>query len=319
MRGEPPLWPRPRTPRVVDVLGLGQCALDQVATVPRQPPRGGKARVSGWLERPGGQVATALLAAARLGRSTALVASVGDDAAAAAVLSPLREAGVDVTAVRAVPGARTQAAMIWVDEESGERTVLWHREAALALGPEDVPAEAIAHAGVLLLDAGDPVASLTAARRAQAAGTPVVLDADTAVDGLEELLAEVDFPILAEELARALWGGAEEAARRLAASGAELAVVTLGARGAVACGADGLVTSPAFEIAPVDTTGAGDAFHGAFCDGLLAGLGPRDILRWSNAVAALNCLALGAQAGLPDAAAVERFLREDERRAQSSS
>lgn len=295
---------------MVDVVGVGQNSLDQVATVTRLPAPASKARMTGWHRQPGGQVATALLAASRLGRSAAYFGTVGDDPEADQVLAPLMNAGIDIAGVRLVAGAATQGAMIWVDEESGERTVLWHRDAALAIRPGDVPSETIGRAGALLLDAGDLAAALAAARYAQVAGTPVVLDADTPSDGLEELLAEVDFPILSAELAAAMFGEPEAAAERLARSGARLAVVTRGAEGAIAAGPDGLLASPGFQIDAVDTTGAGDAFHGAFCDGLLAGRSARDLLRWSNAVAALNCMHLGAQGGLPTAGEVEAFLRE---------
>ena len=292
----------------VDVLGIGQIALDQVGRATPLPKPAGKARMDAWQQHPGGQIATAVLAAARLGRRTAFVGTVGDDAAAEVALAPLAAAGVDLGGVRRVAGACTQSAMIWIDAETGERTVLWHREKALALEPADVPEAPVASAGVLLLDAGDPPAALAAAQVAREAGRPVVLDADGDSEGLEPLLAACDFPILSSELARSHFGGEEAAARELAAAGARLAVVTLGPEGALACDGEHLLRAPGLRVATVDTTGAGDAFHGAFCDALLTGLGAQAALAWSNAVAGLNCTGQGAQGGLPTRTQVERLL-----------
>jgi sugar/nucleoside kinase (ribokinase family) len=301
------LWSRWRPDRRFDVFGLGQCALDQVAVVAAYPRCGEKRRIERWLELPGGQVATAVLACARLGLRTALATSVGADAGAERVLEPLRAAGVDLSAVRRVAGARTQGAMIVVDRSSGERTVLWHRDEALALAAGHVPA-LLADSAVVHLDAGDLEASIEAARRARSLGLPVVLDADTPAPGVEALLATVDFPIVSREFAKEAYGGPREALRALRALGARLAVVTLGREGALASGDEGELASPAFACDAVDTTGAGDAFHGAFAWALLQGCGAERALRLSNAVAALNCAALGAQGGLPTRAELSAYL-----------
>jgi len=123
---------------VHDVLGIGQVSLDQVARLPHFPPFAGKVAMRSWSEHPGGQIATAVLTCARLGLRTAFVTSVGDDAAGQACLAPLAEAGVDVSGACVRPGVRSQGAMILVDERSGERTVLWHRERALQLTTAEV-------------------------------------------------------------------------------------------------------------------------------------------------------------------------------------
>lgn len=291
-------------------MGLGQASLDQVGIASPLPAAAGKARMDAWHECPGGQIATALLACRQLERSAAFIGSVGGDAAAERVLEPLREAGVDIANVRRIDGAQTQRAMIWIDRASGERTVFWHREAALTLRATDVPEPLVANAGVLLMDAGDPAASLAAAQIARAAGAAIVLDADGDSKELDTLLAAADFPVLSRDLAQARFGGAEAAARALARAGARLAVVTLGAAGSLAVEGERTLRSPALAVAAIDTTGAGDAFHGAFCDALLSGHAAEAALAWSNAAAGLNCTGLGAQGALPDRARIERSLGE---------
>jgi sugar/nucleoside kinase (ribokinase family) len=291
-----------------DVLGVGQCSLDELLCVAAGPPPGGKARIHERHELPGGQIASALLGCVRLGLRASFVSSVGDDAAGAACLAPLRAAGVDLSAVRRVVGARSQRAVIWIDAQSGERTVLWERDAALALTPDALTPAVVAAARVLLLDAGDAALAEHAAGLARDAGIPCVLDADTPAPGVREVLGAVSHPVISQALAEVLYGSAERAVRGLAAEGAELAIVTLGRDGALAARGGETVHAPAFAIAPVDTTGAGDAFHAGVVLGLAQGLALPELLRTANAVAALNCRALGAQAGLPTRAELEAFL-----------
>jgi sulfofructose kinase len=291
-----------------DVLGIGECSLDEVALVDAAVKPGGKLRMRGRQRLAGGQIASALLGCARLGRSTALVSSVGDDAEAELALAPLRDAGVDLSRVRRVPGAATRSAWIWVDAASGERTVLWQRDERLILDSEEISGEDVARARLLLLDATDVALSQHAADLSRALGRPCVVDADAPEAGIERLLASASHPVIPETLAIALFGSAESATRELARAGAELPVVTRGRDGAVAWLEGEVATSPAFAIAAIDTTGAGDAFHAGIAHGLLGGLGGRDLLRMAHAVAACACRARGAQAGLPRPAELAAFL-----------
>jgi len=290
---------------------VGQVSLDRVwftgeAGASAEPPV-----ASEWLEFTGGQVATALLALARLGLRVAYSGAVGDDAAAQRVLEPLQRAGVDCGAVKRVHGGRTRRARIRVERGSGEREVVPERDPRVALAPADLEAERIRASRALLVDLEDPEASIFAAGVANTTGAAVVLDADRLVPDAERLLSRVDFPIVSRSFAESLGdGSAREGLRTLAARARCLAVVTLGADGAIARAAGGGVelASPGFRVAARDTTGAGDAFHAGFVWGLLEGLDAAAVLRTANAAAALNCLAPGAQGGLPDRGALEGFL-----------
>jgi sugar/nucleoside kinase (ribokinase family) len=263
---------------------------------------------------PGGQIATAVLACTRLGLSGAVVSAVGDDATRDIVLGPLRAAGVDLTGVRVVPGADSQLSVIVVDRETGERTVLWHRDARLSMRVPELRRDEIEQGRVLHLDAQDLELSTWAAGVARKAGIPVVLDADTPAPGIDALLRRVDFPIVSREFAEKHFGTRSpiDSLRGLAALGARFPVVTLGDRGAIAGGRGGVIESPAFQVAARDTTGAGDVFHAAFIWGLLEGLSEARILQAANAAAAMNCRALGAQGGLPSRAELEDFLQHGE-------
>lgn len=313
IRDDEPLFPV-RVRCSIDLLAFGQNSFDRVGRLEELPGPGGKIRLASFDESPGGQAATAALAAAKLGLRCAYAGSVGDDAAADAVLAPLAAAGVDVSAVRRVTGARTRLAIVLVDPANGERRILWHRDPKLDLGESGLPDIDLQRVGAVLVDAEDVAASTALARSARSHGVPVVLDADEFSPELQHLLGLVDFPIVTEEFAEVFsgTGSAVDGLARLDASGARLAVVSLGARGAMASGNGRRFAVPAYETHPVDTTGAGDAFRAGFIWALLRGEGARSALRAACATAALSCGGSGAQGGLPDAAGVERFLRENE-------
>jgi sugar/nucleoside kinase (ribokinase family) len=162
----------------------------------------------------------------------------------------------------------------------------------------------------LLLDAGDPDAAAWAAGVARTAGVPVVLDADRFEAALEPLLARVDFPIVSRQFAETFSsnGCVRETLRALQRFGARLAAVTLGDRGVMAACEEEVIEIAAVPVKARDTIGAGDVFHGAFAWGLLAGFLARQTLRAAAAAAAMNCRAPGAQGGIPERAALERFL-----------
>jgi sulfofructose kinase len=303
--------------RALDVVGLGECSIDQACRVEALPLLGGKAAMLAYAERPGGTVATALLACSRLGLRARFLGSVGDDRSADTALAPLREAGIDVSQVRIVPGCPTRRAVILVEEKSGERTVLGHRDPRLQLRPGDLPPGAIEAARALLLDAEDLEAGLRAAHEARSVGIPIVLDADTPVPEVEKLLTQVDFPLVSHTFAERFSqsGSPRETLERLVSLGARLAVVTLGERGALAREGEREFTSAAFAVEPTDTTGAGDAFHAGFIWALLEGLDAEGALRAANATAALSCLGPGAQGALPSREQLERFLSTKEGRA----
>jgi sugar/nucleoside kinase (ribokinase family) len=311
------LWSDWRSGSELDVVGIGQCALDQVLLVDRRPQFTGKQRISELTRVPGGQIATALLACARLGLRGALLSAVGRDEACETILRPLREAGVDLSGVRIVPGAESQLSVIVVDRESGERTVLWHRDPRLSVRFREVRREEIERGRVLHLDAQDVELSIWAAGVAREAGIPVVLDADTPSPEIDQLLQRVDFPIVSREFAEKHFGTRKpvESLRGLAALGARFPVVTLGDRGAVGGGREGVIESPAFQVVARDTTGAGDVFHAAFIWGLIQRMSERRILQVANAAAAMSCRALGAQGDLPTREELECFLREAKPRA----
>jgi sulfofructose kinase len=299
-----------------DVVGFGLNAVDHLCIVPREAERGEKLKLVGFQRSPGGQAASAMVQCARLGLRTKYVGKVGGDAIGDYSLETIQSEGVDVSDVPAVPGATNQLAMIIVDETTGERTIFWDRPDGIATQPDEISPEKIAVGRTLLVDGHDAPAAAKAARLARDRGIPVVMDAETVKEGTHDCVAHTDLLVASSRFPSQYAGCAddEEALSRILKEGPSIAVMTRGAHGAIAIAKDGTkVESPGFKVNVVDTTGAGDIFHGAFVYGLLAGWTVEHTLDFSNAAAALNCTAVGARGGAAHLEEIEALMREQGR------
>jgi sulfofructose kinase len=300
-----------------DVIGIGATSVDYVYRLPAHPEVDGphsKVRISQHTISCGGQTATALAACAALGLRAKFAGTLGTDDNAARIRQALVERGIDV-ADAVTRDATNQFAVILVDERTGERLVLWSRDDGLALHASDVRADLLASAPILHVDDVDQNAAIRAADVARAAGVTVTSDIDRVTERTEALIAAVSIPMLAEHVASALTGEADEerALRKLSRRAAQMLCVTLGRRGAMILDGDQVYYEPGFPVDAVDTTGAGDVFRGAFIYGLLRGDGPRALLRRANAAAAISCTRRGAIDGVPTLDEVNEMLGAGER------
>ncbi|MFZ1947241.1 MAG: PfkB family carbohydrate kinase [bacterium] len=289
-----------------DVVGMGLNAADHICVVPRFPKYEEKLRMTAFKRAPGGQVASALTACAVWGLRAKYIGRVGDDDLGAFSLASLVEAGIDTSEVRVVKGVANQFAFILVDASTGERTIIWRRDPLLEIAPDEVPLEAVRACRFLLLDGHDSVAAAVAAREASRAGVSVVVDAETVKAGTADLVKASRFVVSSREFPERFTGKSDldEALREILAMGPECVVATLGKEGATALDRQGPTHSRGFRVEAVDSTGAGDVFHGAFIYGLAQGWPIRRVLDFSNAAAALNCTELGARGGIKPVAEI---------------
>lgn len=293
------------------MLGIGLNATDTLLLVPEYPAYAGKIAFERELLSPGGQVATAVVACAKLGLRTKYIGTIGDDLRGQIQRESLDGTGVDTSSLIVRAGCPNQTAYIIIDERTGERTVLWRREDSLRLKPEEIDPNEIAQSRLLHIDGYDTDAAAFAAETAQKTGVPVSLDIDTVYPGFEAVLKHVDF-LMAGSGWPAKWTGEPDpflALQRLQREyRCKVTAMTLGDHGALALQDNHWFYSPAFQVSCVDTTGAGDAFHGAFCYGLLRGFSLDKALEFSNAAAALNCTAIGARGHIPVLSEIELLL-----------
>ena len=292
---------------------LGHATCDLLGTVDGWPGPDEKTRLPAAFERQGGgPAATAAVTLARLGTPVRLLGTVGDDDLGAWILAGLRAEEVDVERMLVRPARRSQLSVCLADRRTGGRNVLWHPGDAPDLRPAELPPGTLDGAGVLLLDGRHPEAAAALAARARRRDIPTLLDAGSPSPTTAALARRVDVCLASQPFARALAGDDRPGAmlRALLALGPRLAGVTLGRRGAVLgrAGDRSYLYQPALRVRVVDTTGAGDAFHGAAAWGLLHGWSPARLLRVAAVVAGLKCRRAGGRLGLPTWPEVRRRL-----------
>ncbi len=300
-----------------DVVGVGLNATDTLLIVPNFPAYAGKVPFLEEITSPGGQVASALVACARLGLRARYIGAIGDDDRGRIQRESLLGTGINLDHVQLRTNCANQSAYIIIDRSTGERTVLWHRSDCLRLDPEQITPEQITCGRLLHIDGHDTAAVARAAAIARAHGIPVTVDVDTVYHGFDRVLPNIDYLVASSEFPTA-WTGVNDPFQALEAIqneyGMKVAAMTLGAHGSLAREDGVFHYSPAFVVNCVDTTGAGDVFHGAFCYAVLQGMPMREALEFSNAMAALNCTALGARGGIRGLDDVRTLIAKAERR-----
>ena len=299
----------------LDVVGVGLNATDTIIRLPRFPALDDKVEFLSSEVHLGGQVASAMVACQRWGLRTRYIGKVGDDAAGRLQRDAFVREGVEARLLEVV-GKPSQTAYILVDQSTGERTILWKRDAAITMQPEEIRKEWISGARALLVDGHNTAAAAAAARYAHQAGVPVTADLDNLYPGVEELLGNVDYMLVSRDFPKRLTGEADlrkslpamEKKFRCRVAGA-----TLGRGGVLAWDGVSFLYCRAYRVEAVDTTGAGDIFHGAFVYALLQKWPLRRILEFSCAAAALNCAAVGARGGIAEVAQIETLMGNAER------
>jgi sulfofructose kinase len=293
-----------------DVVGVGVNVIDYLFRVPHFPEPDTKMDALSAMIQGGGLTATAMVACARLGLRTRYIGKFGGNEIGQMAREELRCEGMDLGAAVTEPGVPNRFCVVLVEEVSGHRTIVRQRDPRIWLKPGDLSREAVCAGRVLHLDGHEGDAALQAARWAKADGIPVSVDAEEPTEYREELFALTDVLIVGQRYGRMLTGRHEtqDILEGLARLGPACVGLTLAGAGSVLRYRDEIVQAPGFSVNVVDTTGAGDVFHGAFLYGFLQGWEAGDILRFANAVSALKCTCLGGRTGIPRLEEARRFL-----------
>jgi ribokinase len=293
-----------------DIVVVGSYNRDVSLSVAHMPAPGETMLSMGRLEAPGGKGSNQAIQAARCGARTAMIAAIGRDGAGEEALALWAAEGIDAAGVARLDGHGTGLAMILVDG-SGENLIVVDSGANAHLGEAHVDAAAAAIRGARLVAAQleTPVAATRRAFAiARAAGVATLLNAAPAPEAIDaELLALTDILVVNEIEGRALSGHATPAAigETLLGRVGRAVVVTLGGAGAMLFehGRPPLKAAPpAVEV--VDTTGAGDAFTGAFAARLTACGDAASALAWGLTAGSLACMSPGAAASCAGAEAI---------------
>ena len=301
---------------IVDITGVGLNATDTIIRLPHFPDFNSKVEFCSSEVLPGGQVASAMVACSIWGLKTRYTGKIGDDSFGRLQQREMERAGVESHWIVA-PNCQSQSSFILVDERNGERTVLWKRDPRLELRPDEIRREWVVRSRLLHVDGHDCAGAAAAARWAREASIPVIADLDNLYTGVEALLENVDFLISSREFPARLTGehdlllALQTLSKRF---GSRVVAATLGEDGVLAWDGSRFHYSPAFEVTPVDTTGAGDIFHAGFAYAQIQGWDVAHALEFGCAAAGLACTAPGARGGIAALHQIDELIRKGHRR-----
>ncbi|MGQ9454560.1 MAG: carbohydrate kinase family protein [Armatimonadota bacterium] len=296
------------------IIGFGIACMDYIFIAPRAEP-GGFAPILNYKVEGGGLTATALVAASRLGAQTVMLGRIGDDEIGDQIVQSLQTEGVDTSHLIRVKGAKSYFSIVHVDAETAERTIYGRREENIDCSTELIPLDILSGADVLVLDPHWIDGARTVAQKARELGIPIVLDSNLKpqlIDQIIEIVKMTDYPIISRNAAFRFADTNEcsVAAHKIRALGPKTVIIT--------CGSDGTYFSeehkdgvvPAFPVETVDTTGAGDVFHGAFAFALTQKWSLKQAIIFASAVAAIKCTHIGGRSGIPTLEHTLQFLRK---------
>lgn len=296
------------------ISAIGIATVDHIMVINGFHAEEGTYHASAYRVEGGGMSATALCTASKLGSSTRLFTRIGDDINGRFIVDGLESFNVDTSCLITVPGENSFVSLIFVDANTGEKQFYSDRKHPLFGTHIDFDTACLEGTEVLLVDGFWMEAAVEGARWAVQRDIPVVGDFKGWYDDLDGLLPYVTHLVIPEFFARELTGkdAVPDMLRGLSSFCPGIPVITSGnSGGAYLCRGD-VRSYPVFPVDAVDTTGAGDAFHGAFCHFLAAGYGIDRCLELASAVGAMNCRTIGGRSGIPAPAELSGFLAEHE-------
>lgn len=296
------------------IVGIGACVFDTLYNIPTYPAEDTKMRASGSKPAGGGPVATGLVAAQKLGESTAYIGVLADDNGGAFLKGDFEKYGVDTSLVEVKRGYRSFASVLWLCADTATRTCVFDKGDIPPLALSEEQRAAIADAHILMVDGNELDAAVEAAEIARKNGVKVLYDCGGLYPNVDRLLALTDIMIPSEEFAMGHTGEScsEDAARRLYEMySPEVVVVTQGKRGGILYDGEKLVSYPIYPADVVDSNGSGDVFHGAFAAGVMKGFDYEKCCHFSSAVSAVKCMGVGARESVPDFETVKKYMKEN--------
>ncbi|MBS3955787.1 MAG: carbohydrate kinase [Methylomicrobium sp.] len=288
----------------IDVLCVGHACYDLVFSVPHHPKTDEKLVADSLISCGGGPAANAAITVSLLGLKAGFAGYLGHDIYGEKHVQELMDNHVNTDFI--VRGSNPTPLSTVIVKPDGSRALINFKGNTQALAAGSIDFSAI-HPRVILFDGHEPHVSVPLAHQARKAGILTVLDAGSLHEGTLSLMPIVDHLVCSEKFALQYAGDPALALNRLAEF-APSVVITLGEQGLIWKQGQESGRLPAFQVKAIDTTGAGDAFHGAFAAGLCQPMSWLELLRYASATGALCTTKTGARTGLPDQKAVSALL-----------
>lgn len=293
----------------VEVIGIGTACVDILANIPKMPKANEGTRIKDYSWQGGGNVATAIVALAKLGAQCGMIGVVGGCDYGRFCLKDFQDYGIDTSQMVVDQDTETPFSIILADDHTHGRSIIYYPGTGRSLEISDLDKDYIQSAQFLHLEGVTP-ATKKAALWAREAGVKVVCDASSYYSAMDEMIPLIDVFIASEFYYRDVYDNEEYETNcnKLRDMGPAIVVFTLGERGCVGADSEGFFVEKAFDVEVRDTTGAGDVYHGAFIYGLLKGWDTRKTARFANVVSAIKCTRMGGRAGIPTYETVMKYL-----------
>ncbi|MFT6139288.1 MAG: sulfofructose kinase [Psychromonas sp.] len=288
---------------------VGITVLDRVFRIPYLPESGGKFVATDYFEIGGGPAATAAVAVKKLNHSVQFIGRVGDDSVAATMLAEFNEYGVGCNNIIQIANASSAFSAVLVDDQ-GERMIINYQDKSLSRDITPLNNVDFSTFSTILCDVRWTEGAQYALEQARLHNIPSVLDADITPDSIDDLVLLADHIAFSEVgLANFTGTSSLEEGLRIAATKTKGRVyVTVGSKGCYWLESGTIKHQAGVLVDVVDTTGAGDVFHGAFAVAVAEKMDTREAVIFSNNVAALKCTKLGGRDGIPTREVVNEYI-----------
>ncbi len=286
------------------ITGVGAAVLDHLNLIEDYPREDGSTHITQIICQGGGACATAVVAAHRLGMHGQMIASVGDDETGKMILDGLDQEGIDTTMIEIIPEGISPHSEIMINPQTGTRTKFVCNNTLPPIEWNQDQIDQIRNSDLLHVDGTRYDNAMAAIRIAKQYGVPVSVDGCHMEEDKElnrKMAMEADILIMNARYPKIVANTAttEEALEFFAANGPKVVISTQGTKGCLAW-IDGKVeVFPAYSVKAVDSTGAGDVFHGAFLASYMKDGDVRRAIRYASIAAALKCTQVGGRAGIP--------------------
>ncbi|MCL2639426.1 MAG: carbohydrate kinase family protein [Phycisphaerales bacterium] len=294
----------------MDIVGLGDPIVDLLINVPHMPKADSSVVAREVFHQGGGKVATAMVAAARLGAKAGMLAWVGGDFTGDFLLKDFQYNGVDTSRiVHGEPGTEGNYCIPLSEEKHGTRMFIIRKLDARRLTADELDYNYIASARCLHLENGF-AASVAAAKFAKENGVTVSIDGDGYHPEMEDILPYIDIFIGSEFYHHARFGEMDyrKSCEEIRKVGPRTCWFTLGKQGCVGLADEEFHEVSAYLVDAVDTTGAGDVFHGAYLTAMLEGQNAANCARFACATSAIKCMYVGGRTGIPNRKTLDTFI-----------
>jgi len=296
----------------VTAIAVGHLCQDNICIANGFPKQNTSIHIKETEIQSGGAASQAIAAFSRLGGVAGFLGVIGKDERGDWLVKDLKKERIDTSLIDRVNG-NSSFSFVYVNSKNAERTLFNYHDSLPAINFTQDKIDYIQKATFLHLDGTMYENAFEAAKIAKKANTLVSLDGCSLQSENEKnlrLVKMADILITNDCYPLALVDEKvlEKAMLKIAKFGARYVIATCGEKGCIAVKNNEIIRYPAFKIKPVDTTGAGDVFHGAFLRALELNYDLDNCIKFASAVSSINCLSIGGRKGIPSLKQTVNFI-----------